>query len=126
MDYTIIYIFVGFSSMLALYMYFNYKKNQLYNSNVENNGNIDDDLDTDEEYTVELNEIRENREITDKIIDPATGLNKHGCNCICHQGKPIYHLVPCCGIVKVCGCPCHQGIDYIHNIKCRKKSNEIF
>ena len=119
-----IYILIGFGVLLLLYIVYSYNKNK----SVDNDSDIDDEPsehftdDYDEEY-VDYN-IFPNEKLdvfpTGKsfLINPKTGLNKYGCNCICHNGTYVAHLAPCCGIKEVCGCACHLGIDIDHNTKC--------
>ena len=136
-----LYVLIAFVGVLVIYVIYSYFKNKNSN-NIENydedenenhNGtnevNIlnEDDYNFDDDIDDKPNNISNKNKIIKDVypygksylINPRTGLNSFGCNCICHdKNQVVYHIAPCCGIKEKCGCPCHLGIDYIHNEKC--------
>ena len=141
-------ILIGFGILLALYIVYSYNKNKSINDEEYEQYTDDYDLERDEDYldgsiicdcpchndpsvrhiepccgpNRSTHKLKESPDIfpfgRSFLINHNTGLNKFGCNCVCHDGRVMDHIVPCCGIKEVCGCPCHSGIDVDHNTKC--------
>ena len=139
-----LYVLIAFVGLLVIYVIYSYFKNKNSN-NIENYDDEDDNEKDDnqkdikdvnilneDDYNFDDEDIQPNN-ISNKnkiikdiypygksyLINPRTGLNSFGCNCICHdKNQVVYHIAPCCGIKEKCGCPCHLGIDYMHNEKC--------
>ncbi len=117
-------ILIGFGVLLMIFIVYCYNKNSSDDvEDFEENKNSSDDVEDFEENKKNKQHKRKiHKDIFPHgrsfLINPNTGLNSYGCNCICHNGERIYHIAPCCGIKEVCRCPCHNGIDIDHNTKC--------